>query len=208
MLVPGCYQTEPGIMLCGTVHEHQHCRSLLASGKVLGCRAGLAFEGAFATPIAALEGSYELDVRSRASARVFEGRRGEGRLRGDVEFSVSFAVPAGPASAADCLQRDRYLYFPSGPRGGLAEVGDTQDCAAPITGRFEPHEDDLLHAYDLCAARRAWGEETQGTVELLVAGLYHFEAAPAAIDAGTSASPRIVAPYVTVRAPLSIDCRD
>jgi hypothetical protein len=56
LLVPGCDQTEPGVLLCGTVHEYQHCRTLFAAGKVLGCRAGLAFEGAFANPTLACIG--------------------------------------------------------------------------------------------------------------------------------------------------------
>ncbi|NIW23314.1 MAG: hypothetical protein GWN29_01415, partial [Gammaproteobacteria bacterium] len=75
------------------MHEYQHCRTLFSAGKVLGCRAGLAFEGAFANPVAAAEGSYELDLRSRASATVSQGRRGQGRLRGDAEFTVSFTPP-------------------------------------------------------------------------------------------------------------------
>ena len=208
LLVPGCNQTEPGILLCGTVHEYQHCRTLFAAGKVLGCRAGLAFEGAFASPYAAAEGSYELDLRSRASARVSRGRRGEGRLRGDADFSVSFALPVDPALTETCLQRDRYVYYPTGPQGGLAQIGETAECAQAIEGSIEPHEDDLLRAYDLCDARQAWGSKIDGSIELLVAGLYHLSPATAADGPGAVASSRIVAPYLTIRAPLSINCRD
>ena len=208
LLVPGCDETEPGILLCGTVHEYQHCRTLFAAGKVLGCRAGLAFEGAFASPVAAAEGSYELDLRSRASATVSQGRRGEGRLRGDSDFSVNFALPVDPTLAETCLQRDRYVYHPTGPQGGLARIDETTECGQPIEGSIEPHEDDLLRAYDLCEARSAWGAETEGSIELLVAGLYHLSARTAADGVGAAAPTRIVAPYLTIRAPLSINCRD
>lgn len=208
LLVPGCYQTEPGVLLCGTVHEYQHCRTLFTAGKVLGCRAGLAFEGAFASPVAAAEGSYDLDLRSRAAATVSQGRRGQGRLRGDADFSVSFTLPLESALTETCLQRDRYLYYPSGPQGGLAAIDETTECAQPVEGSFEPHEDDLLRAYDLCEARRAWGSEINGSIELLVAGLYHLSARTAADGFGAAGSTRIVAPYLTIRAPLSINCRD
>jgi hypothetical protein len=208
LLVPGCDQTEPGVLLCGTVHEYQHCRTLFAAGKVLGCRAGLAFEGAFANPIAAADGSYELDLRSRASATVSQGRRGQGRLRGDADFSVSFTPPVNRDLMETCLQRDRYVYYPSGPQGGLAEINETTECGQPIEGSIEPHGDDLLRAYDLCEARSAWGNEIDGSIELLVAGLYHMSARTAADGVSVAASTRIVAPYLTVRAPLSINCRD
>jgi hypothetical protein len=204
VLVPGCYQIEPGVLLCGTVHDYQHCRTLLAAGKVLGCRAGLAFDGAFAEPVAAAADSYDIRMSSRAKVTVTEGQRGKGRLRGEAQYRVSFALPV-EATAATCLQRDRYVYFPTGPMGGLAEIGETGDCAEPLQGKFAPHEDDLLRAYDLCAAHSAWGTSLDDSIELLVAGLYSLSAA-----AGTDASPasvRIVAPYVTVRAPLAITCK-
>jgi len=208
LLVPGCYQTEPAVLLCGTVHEYQHCRTLFAAGKVLGCRAGLAFESAFASPVAALEDSYELDLQSSAAATVSQGRRGDGRLRGDADFSVSFAIPVDPAMTETCLQRNRYIYYPSGPQGGLAAIDETDECGQPVEGAFEPHEDDLLRAYDLCEARRAWGSEIEGSIELLVAGLYHLSATAAPDGVAATGSTRIVAPYLTIRAPLAINCRD
>jgi hypothetical protein len=107
-----------------------------------------------------------------------------------------------------CLQRDRYVYYPSGPQGGLAEINETTECGQPIEGSIEPHGDDLLRAYDLCEARSAWGNEIDGSIELLVAGLYHMSARTAADGVSVAASTRIVAPYLTVRAPLSINCRD
>jgi len=206
LLVPGCYQTEPGILLCGTVHEYQHCRTLLAAAKVAGCKAGLAFDGAFAQPVAAAAGSFDLDLNSRATATVSRDRRGEGRVRGKVSYRVRFEVPLQSALAETCLQRDRYVYYPDGPRGGLSEIDNTSDCSAPIEGAFEPHEDDLLRAYDLCMGHRAWGETITDSVELLVAGLYHLSAKTAAD--GVAGSARIVAPYTTIRAPFSITCRD
>jgi len=206
LLVPGCYQTDPGVLLCGTVHEYQHCRTLLAAAKVLSCRAGLAFDGAFAQPIAATAGSFELDLNSRATATVSRDQRGDGRVRGKVTYRVRFEIPVQSALAETCLQRDRYVYYPDGPRGGLSEIDDTSDCSAPIEGTFEPHEDDLLRAYDLCAGHRAWGETLTDSIELLVAGLYHLSS-PTAAD-GVAGASRIVAPYTTIRAPFSITCRD
>lgn len=206
VLVPGCYQTEPGVLLCGTVHEFQHCRSLLAAGKVLGCKAGLAFDGAFAEPVAAEPSTVGLDVRSRASASVSRDRRGDGRVRGKVDFRIQYDVASQASIAETCLQRDRYLYYPDGPRGGLAEIDDTRDCSVPIEGSFEPHEDHLLNAYDLCAAHGAWGQTITHSIELLVAGLFHLSATTAAD--GIAGASRIVAPYTTIRAPLEINCRD
>jgi len=208
LLVPGCYQTEPGILLCGTVHEYQHCRTLFAAGRLLGCRAGLAFDGGFASPIAASPAEYDLQLRSRARATVYRNRRGEGRLRGEANFTVTFAIPASQSAAQTCLQRDRYLYYPSGPNGGSSEIGATSDCARPIEASIVPHEDDLLRAYDLCDARQTWGESTGGSIELLVAALYYLQAMPATERDSAELLTRIVAPYTTIRAPLEIACRE
>jgi hypothetical protein len=208
VLVPGCFQTEPGILLCGTIHEYQHCRTLFAAGKVLGCRAGLAFDGAFANPVAAQPEAYALTLRSSASAAVDRGRRGEGRLRGEAEYSVSFSVPENGGVSETCLQRDRYVYHPTGPTGGSSEIGETAACDEPIAGTFEPHEDDLLAAYDLCEARQAWGTEIEGAIELMAAGLFYLETRTASASGPATSPARIVAPHVTIRAPLSIDCRD
>ena len=119
-LVPGCHQWDPGILLCETLHEYQHCRTLLRDGKVLGCRAGLAFEGAFAEPRAASSGTYDVALRSRVSATVHEKRRGEGRLRGEARYKVAFNIPEHETSGRICLQRDRYVYQPTGPEGGAS----------------------------------------------------------------------------------------
>ena len=148
------------------------------------------------------------DRRGAAPATVSRGRRGEGRLRGDADFSVNFALPVDLALGETCLQRDRYHYYPTGPQGGLSQIDETAECGQPVEGSIEPHEDDLLRAYDLCEGRSAWGSETDGSIELLVAGLYHLSARTPADGLGTPASTRIVAPYLTIRAPLSINCRD
>jgi len=207
LLVPGCHQWEPGILLCETVHEYQHCRTLLKDSKVLGCRAGLAFEGAFAEPRAAVPGTYELSMRSRVSATVYEGRRGDGRLRGEARYEVEFSVPSYGTAGGTCLQRDRYVYHPTGPDGGLSTIDETAACEEPIEGRFSPNEDDLLRAYDLCDARKAWGSKFDSSTDLLVAGLFHFASPTASRIPGRDDS-TIIAPYLTLRAPLSIDCKD
>lgn len=205
VLVPGCHQREPGELLCETIHEYQHCRTLLRSRKVLGCRAGLAFDGAFAVPHAAAPESYRLSMRSRASASVYEGRRGEGKLKGDARYEIAFAIPS--SGSESCLQRDRYVYHPTGPEGGLSTIDDTASCDARINGSFEPHEDDLLRAYDLCEARDAWGRDVQMPIELMVAGLFHFATHTASDAPASGSTTHIVAPYVIVSAPMEVDCK-
>jgi len=206
VLIPGCEQREPGVFLCQSVHEYQHCRTLLGSGKVFGCRAGLAFEGGFAEPIAAGRGDYVLDLESNAQATVYRGRRGAGKLRGQARFEIDFAMPA--IDPLDwCLQRDRYVYFPSGPKGGLAEIDATDACEEPVQGRFEPHEDDLIEAYDLCEGTLSWGEKLQHETQLLVGALFHIGSARPHFTAKWG-STRILAPYLTVKAPLAVDCKD
>ena len=193
--------------MCETVHEYQHCRTLLRDGKVLGCRAGIAFDGAFAEPRPAAEGSYDLSLRSRASVTVHEGRRGEGRLRGDARYKVEFAIPQHGTAGGVCLQRDRYVYHPTGPEGGLWSIDETSDCDEPIEGRFEPNYDDMLRAYDLCGARDAWGSKIDSTTDLMVAGLFHFASQTASEYPGHGSSV-IIAPYLTLKAPVRVDCRN
>lgn len=198
LLVPGCHQRAAGVLMCETLHDYQHCRTLLAEGVVLGCRAGLAFDGGIAEPYAAPPGSFDLDLHSSASATVYRGRRGEGKLKGEVRYRIAFAAPA---TADACLQRDRYIYYPTGPQGGVSDIGETAACDKPIGGRFAPHVDDLLHAYDLCEAGQAWGERLDSSTELLVAALYYLE--PEAPNTAT----RVVAPYTTVSGALKVSCR-
>lgn len=208
VLVPGCRQQESGSLLCETVHDYQHCRTLLKAGKVAGCRAGLAFDGDFAEPSRAAAGDYQLKLDSSATATVYRGRRGDGKLKGKAEFEIQFAAPA--IDKRDwCLERDRYVYYPTGPKGGVGSIDDTDDCAAPISGSFEPHEDDLLQAYDLCDQRSAWGEHVDQTIELLVAALYHIGSArPDFVPGNVADRTRVLAPYVTVQAPMHVTCKD
>lgn len=206
VLIPGCHQREPGIFMCETVHEYQHCRTLLRAGKVFGCRAGLAFDGGFAVPVAASSEQYALELRSTAEVIVERGERGAGRLRGEARFEVAFAPPDHDRRDW-CLQRDRYVYFPSGPRGGLAEIDATAACDEPVQGRFAPHEDHLLEAYDLCEGSLAWGEALEHDMRVLVGALFHFGSARPDFEA-THDRKRIVAPYITLEAPLRIRCRD
>ena len=195
-------QREPGVFLCETVLEYQHCRTLMGEGKIFGCRAGLAFDGGFAEPIAAEADDYELDVRSNAEMVVTHGQRGEAKVRGTARVEVTFGLP--PLEAGDrCLQRDRYVYYPTGPKGGLGEIDDIDECDAPIQATVVPNEDDALQAYDMCDVFAAWGGEIEQPIELLVAALFHVDSSATFSDAGS----RIVAPYVTVRAPMKVSCQ-
>lgn len=204
--VPGCHQNRPGVLLCESVPDFQHCRSLFRAGKVFGCRAGVAFASGFAHPVAAVEGSYDLELRSSAEATVRSERRGKGKLRGDAQFTIAFATPV-PARNEICLQRDRYLYYPTGPMGGMAGIEATDACDEPISGTFEPHEDDLLQAYDACNASGAWGGSITGEIEILVAGLYHIARVDESGQPKSTTMPaKVEARYLTVRAPLSIRC--
>jgi len=207
VLIPGCHQREPGVFLCETAHEYQHCRTLMSVGRVFGCRAGLAFDGDFAQAIAASPDSYELRLQSTAVATVERGQRGAGTARGEVRFEVQFDVPP-IGEGAVCLQRDRYLYHATGPKGGLAEIDDTSDCGAPVSGSIVPHEDDILQAYDICDSFAAWGEEIEQPIELLAAALFHVGFANSAFAREDGAAQRIVAPYLTVRAPMQVICKE
>jgi hypothetical protein len=137
-LIPGCRQTEPDVYLCETLHQYQHCRTLMKSGTVFSCRAGLAFDGGFATPLAAAKDEYEMKLRSSAEVRVEQGQRGFGRVKGAATVEIQFA-PQVTDSTVWCLQRDRYVYYPTGPKGGLSEIDDTADCETPIQVEFVPH---------------------------------------------------------------------
>jgi hypothetical protein len=205
VLIPGCHQREPGVFLCETVHEYQHCRTLMGAGKIFGCRAGLAFDGGFAEPVAAGPEDYELDIRSNAEMVVTHGHRGEAQVRGDAEVEITFAMPP-VGEGALCLQRDRYVYYPTGPKGGLGEIGDANDCDAPIAATVGPHEDDALQAYDMCDVFAAWGGEIEQPIEVLVAALFHVGPGGPTATRDADAATRIIAPYVTVRAPMKVSC--
>lgn len=206
MTVPGCTQREPGIFLCETVHDYQMCRTLHQSGQVGGCRAGVAFASGFAKPVMIESQAADLSVDSNAVATVHADRRGRGKLRGDVEFELRLPMPDVSRNML-CLQRDRYVYFPTGPMGGMSDIEQTDDCDVPLRGEFEPHEDDLLRAWDACAADNAWGHSIEQPIEVLVAGLFHFvDADIAGTIKGATAEPEVLAPYMTVRAPMRVRC--
>jgi hypothetical protein len=179
----------------------------MGAGKVFGCRAGLAFDGGFAEPIAAGPDDYELDIRSDAEMIVTQGHRGEAQIRGDARIEVAFSIPP-VGEDTWCLQRDRYVYYPTGPKGGLSEIDDVNDCDAPIAATVGPHEDDALQAYDMCDVFAAWGGEIEQPIELLVAALFHVGAAGPTLSKDAGAGTRIVAPYVTVRAPMKVSCEE
>ena len=204
--LPGCTQREPGVFLCETIHDYQMCRSLHQAGNVFGCRAGVAFASGFAKPIFVAQEDLDLDVDSSAVATVHLNHRGRGKLRGDVEYEVDLPIPH-VSNELLCLQRDRYVYFPTGPMGGMSGIEQTDECGEPVSGAFEPHEDDLLRAYDLCASQNAWGSTIEQPIEVLVAALYHFvDADVAGTIKGATASPSILAPYTTVSAPMRVNC--
>lgn len=206
VLIPGCHQREPGVFLCENVHDYQYCRSLLHEGRVSGCRAGLAFDGAFAEPVAAAPDAYDLELRSSSEITVEQGRRGQGRVKGEARFKVTFAPPS--QRGMWCLQRDRYVYYPTGPKGGLSEIAGTADCDEPIEGSFAPHEDDVFQAYDLCEAFEAWGEELEQPSELLVAALFSVGSAHPAFASANASGTKIIAPYLTIAAPTKVKCKD
>ena len=207
LVVPGCSQFEPGVLVCHSVPEYQHCRTLLQDGFVLGCRAQLALDGAIADLREATLESYDLSLRARASVTVEQGSRGDGRIRGETRYRVAFAIPEHADAVENCLQRDRYEYHRTGPDGGTSEIYEADRCDEPVEGSFSPHQDDLLRAYDLCEGRRAWGSRLETTSDLIVAGIFHFSAATASSSAAGAAS-RSVAPYLAIEAPLQIICRD
>ncbi|MDX1562334.1 MAG: hypothetical protein R3305_05380 [Gammaproteobacteria bacterium] len=197
VLIPGCFQLEPGIFMCETIHEYQHCRTLMVGRMVFSCRVGRAFESGYAEPYAAQPDEYELELDADIRVRLKLGDRGHGQVRGDADVWVKFDEPA-LAEDEHCLQRDRYVYFTTGPRGGISEVDNPDACSEPIEMSFEPHEDDLLRAYDLCDAFGAWGDTIDDSIDVLVAALYQI---------GSNRGSRIAAPFLTVKAPISIECR-
>jgi hypothetical protein len=206
--VPGCTRIEPGVLGCGSVHDYQHCRTLMIAGITHACQINVAFAGGDIEPRAAVRGHYDVKLNSNAKVRVTLGDRGHGQIRGKAEAVVAFDPPSELKDQAWCLQRDRLLYYPTGPQGGMSDIGETDDCAKPIEFSFEPHEDDLLRAYDLCETFDAWGEELEDSIEILAASMFELRSATPAFVASHPGGSAIIAPYATVEAPLTIDCRD
>lgn len=207
VLIPGCTQSEPGVFICTSMLEYQHCRTLMISRLVQSCRAGLAFEGGFAQPQAADPQDYELRVNSDARVRITRGNRGFGQIKGEAEVELSIRPPLN-GDGSWCLQRDSYAYFPTGPMGGLSEIGESMDCEEPIEFEFTAHEDDLLRAYDLCETFVAWGMEIEDSIDILLAGLFQMRSGSPAFTENLGSGSAVIAPWVNVEAPLSIDCRE
>lgn len=207
VLIPGCMQQEPGVFICKSILEYQHCRTLMIARLVFSCRAGLAFDGGFAEPRMAEESDYTLELESNATVRVTLGDRGMGQIRGKARLALALEPPADVEDAS-CLQRDSYVYYPTGPDGGTAVFGEPQDCDATIEHEFEANEDDLIRAYDLCESFAAWGSEIDDSIDILIAGLFQMRSASPEFSARHEGGRAVIAPYVHVEAPLGIDCRD
>jgi hypothetical protein len=207
VLIPGCAPREPGVFYCESVHQYQHCRTLMFSHMVHSCRAELAFQSGFADPVAADADSYRLSVDSDARLRVQRGDRGLGTIRGAAEVVLQMDPPA-TIPGAICLLRDRYLYRATGPDGGMSEVDDSAGCDEPIEFRFAPHNDDLLRAHDICETFSAWGDEIMDSIDILAAALFHVRSNDPAFRTTHPGGTGVVASYVEIKAPLSIECRE
>jgi hypothetical protein len=206
VLIPGCSEQANGVFECESVLEYQHCRTLMISRMVPSCRAGLSLQEAFAVPRAASPDEYELEIDSRAKVIVSRGVRGFGQIRGQARVSLTIDPPESGDSAW-CLQRDRYVFYPTGPMGGTSEIGESAECSEPIEFSFEPHQDDLIRAYDLCDTFAAWDSELEDSIEILAAGLFQIRSANPEFIARHPTGGAVIAPIVVVEAPLTVDCR-
>lgn len=207
VLIPGCDQEDAGIFLCHSVYEFQHCRTLMIGQMVHSCRVNIELAAGISDPYLAADGDYDLTIESDARIRITHGSRGFGLVKGKAEVALAIRPPVGGESLW-CLQRDPYTYFQTGPEGGIAEVGETAACDAPIEFSFEAHEDDMIRAYDLCESFFAWGSKIQDSIGILAGGLFHVRSANPEFLARNRSGTAILAPYVAVAAPLEIDCRD
>lgn len=205
--VPGCRQVAPGRMLCGMLQDYQHCRTLLVSSMVDSCRIEVAFSSGAIEPRAAEPGTYELTVESGARVRINQKQRGFGQARGNASVELLFDLPAESAPPAWCLQRSQYLYFATGPDGGLPEIEDAEPCDKPLTFSFKAHSDDMTRAWDLCETFAAWGEEVEDSMEIMAAAVFHIRSSAPEFNARYPDGAATIARYVTVTAPLTIECR-
>lgn len=206
VLIPGCSEQSTGVFECESVLEYQHCRTLMISRMVRSCRAGLSLQEAFAEARAAAPDEYEIDIDSSAKVRISLGVRGFGQIRGQAKVRLTIEPPM-PADGAWCLQRDRFVFYPTGPMGGTSEIGESTECDEPIEFSFEAHQDDLLRAYDLCETFAAWDSEIEDSIEVLAAGLFQIRSANPDFVASHPSGGAVIAPFVVVDAPLTIDCR-
>lgn len=206
VLIPGCSQRNPGVFECEEVIEYQHCRTLMISRMVHSCRAGLTFDADFAEPRTVKAEEYEIEIDSNAKVRVALGNRGFGQVRGDADIVLRIRPPLDGESAW-CLQRDRYTFHPTGPMGGMSEIGESAECDEPIEYSFEPHQDDLIRAYDACETFAAWDSEIKDSIEIVVAGLFQIRSSAPEFIARHPSGGAVIASLVQVEAPLTIDCR-
>lgn len=206
VLIPGCKPQEPGVFHCASVHQYQHCRTLMFSNMVHSCRVDAAFESGFAKAVRAAEESYTLTVRSDARVRVQQANRSLGIIRGSASFELAIEPPLA-GTGGQCLQRDRFVYWATGPNGGMSEIDDSAECNVPIEFRFAPHGDDLLRAWDICETFSAWGSEIEDAIGILAAGLFHIRSDDRDFRTEHPGGTGIIAPWVEVEAPLTIECR-
>lgn len=205
--IPNCRRDAAGSFLCDSVPAYQQCRARLKAGKVLFCRANLAFVNQRVEPQQAASGDYALQLDSSATAIVYRGHRGRGKLKGEARFHIQFAAPK--INKLDwCIARKRYIYHPTGPRGGVGKVDDRADCSRAVEGSFAPQQDDLLEAYDSCDRRNAWGNRLQQPIELLVAAFYEIGSSRPDFVPGRAADHmKVLAPFVVVQAPMRVTCK-
>ena len=205
VLLPGCAQPSVGAFVCDSVIEFQHCRTLMIGQLAYSCEADVAFAADLAVPRLAASDEYSLILESDARVRVRRGDRGGGQIRGNAELELEMQTPDIGES---CLQQNSLVYFPTGPDGGTSEIGDPDECGMPVELSFEPHEDDLIRAYDICEAFAAWGSNIDESFGVLVAVLFHVRSGSAEFFSAFGNDAARIAPYIEIAAPLDIDCRD
>jgi hypothetical protein len=206
LVVPGCTQHEPGVLICQTLEHYDHCRGLLQEGYGLRCLAALNLDEAVANLEEARSGSFDVSLRGRPTVTVDRGQRGEGELRGTARYRVDLEIPDHAGGLENCVQRDQYEYRQTGPDAGVSSTRPTDNCHESLEGRFSPNEDDLLYAYDLCEVERAWGREIESRSDLILVSVFHFSAATASADDRAPNESRTVAPYLPISAPIDIVC--
>jgi hypothetical protein len=205
--VPGCVLLHPGVLMCESVNEYQHCRTLMKSAMVHSCQIDTAFSGGFAEPREATSGTYQIGIQSDARLRVPRDDRGYGQIKGKAKVELILDPPAELTGQAWCLQSISYLYYPTGPQGGMSEFGDSGDCEQSLEFNFTAHRDDLLRAFDLCEEFAAWGDQLEDSIDVLIAGLFQIRSGNPEFMVRYPEGAAIIARYVNVKAPLSIDCR-
>lgn len=204
---PGCSTLTPGVELCNSIHEFQHCRTLMISSMVDSCRVEIAFARDDIEPRVAEAGTYSVEIESTARVRIERQSRGFATPRGRASVTLSLDLPAEADAPGWCLQRERYLYFATGPDGGEFEIEETDDCFEPIKFSYGAHADDIIRAWELCETFAAWGEELQDSIEILAAGIFTVRNSSPDFVARYPGGSAMIARTVKVQAPLAIDCR-